>query len=164
MKKSPPPSPQQGMMLLEALFGILLFSIGIIALIGMQTNAAKQSIDGKFRSDASLLANELVGQMWATNRGPTATRTATLQANYNTANVVEGVCNASCPANFSNWINSVTSTLPGASSHVPTIAFTQVAGSTVGGVQNFTTQVTITMYWVVPGDTTVHQFITISQL
>jgi type IV pilus assembly protein PilV len=164
MKMTPPPSSQQGMMLLEALFGILLFSIGIIALIGMQTNAAKQSIDGKYRSDASLLASELVGQMWATSRGPAAGRTAALQASFNTANIVNGVCNAQCSPEFGNWVATVTTTLPNAASNLPTIQFVQVPGATVGGVQNFTTQVTVTMSWVVPGDATVHRFVSISQL
>lgn len=155
---------QQGIMLLEALFGILLFSIGIIALIGMQTNAAKQSIDGRFRSDASLLANELVGQMWATS-GPVATRTATLQANFDTSDIdTDGVCSSSCSAAFATWVTSVMATLPGASSHPPTIVFAQVPGATVGGVQRSTTQVTVTLSWVVPGDTVVHRFVSISQL
>jgi len=51
-------------MLLEALIGILIFSVGILALIGMQATAMRATIDAKYRSEASFLANEVIGRMW----------------------------------------------------------------------------------------------------
>ena len=55
-------------MLLEAFIAILIFSMGILAIVGMQASAVKTSADAKYRSEASLLANELIGQMWVSNR------------------------------------------------------------------------------------------------
>ena len=56
---------QRGVMLIEALIGILIFSIGILALLGMQAVAMSATIDAKYRSEASFLANEVIGVMWA---------------------------------------------------------------------------------------------------
>src|SRR3990172_12577409 len=63
-----PGTRQRGATLLEALIGILIFSIGILALVGMQALAIKHMSDAKYRSDAAFFANEIIGQMWV-NRG-----------------------------------------------------------------------------------------------
>ena len=55
---------QGGVILIEALIGILIFSIGILALIGMQAAAMKNTTDAKYRSEAAFLANQIIGQMW----------------------------------------------------------------------------------------------------
>jgi type IV pilus assembly protein PilV len=55
---------QQGVMLLEALVAILIFSIGIIAVMGMQAVSITQVSQSKYRTDASYLANQIIGQMW----------------------------------------------------------------------------------------------------
>ena len=55
---------QKGVMLIEALIAILLFSTGILAMIAMQGLAISYAADAKYRSDAAFLANELVGQIW----------------------------------------------------------------------------------------------------
>ena len=44
--------------------GILIFSIGVIALMGLQAASIKNVADSKYRADASFLANQLIGQMW----------------------------------------------------------------------------------------------------
>ena len=51
-------------MLIEALLAILIFSIGILAVVGMQSVAIKSVTDSKYRSEAAFLANELIAQMW----------------------------------------------------------------------------------------------------
>ena len=55
---------QGGVMLLEALVAILIFSIGIIAVMGMQAAAITSVTQSKFRTDASYLANQILGRMW----------------------------------------------------------------------------------------------------
>lgn len=55
---------QEGVMLLEALVAILIFSLGIIAVMGMQAVSIQQVSQSKFRTDASYLANQIIGQMW----------------------------------------------------------------------------------------------------
>jgi type IV pilus assembly protein PilV len=59
------PSNERGVMLIEALIGILIFSIGILALLGMQAVAMSTTIDAKYRSEAGFLANQIVGEMWS---------------------------------------------------------------------------------------------------
>jgi Tfp pilus assembly protein PilV len=56
---------QQGMMLLEALIALVVFSFGILALVGLQAAMLKNTGSSKYRSDASYIAQKLVGQMWA---------------------------------------------------------------------------------------------------
>ena len=55
---------QAGSSMLEALVAILIFSIGVIALMGLQAVSIKNVADSKYRADASFLANQLVGQLW----------------------------------------------------------------------------------------------------
>ncbi len=55
---------QRGVMLIEALVGILIFSVGILALIGMQGVAIKNTTDARYRSEAAFLASEIIGRMW----------------------------------------------------------------------------------------------------
>jgi type IV pilus assembly protein PilV len=57
-------STQAGVMLLEALVAILIFSIGIIAVMGMQAASIAQVTQSKFRTDASYLANQIIAAMW----------------------------------------------------------------------------------------------------
>ena len=55
---------QAGVMLLEALIAILVFSLGILSLVALQATSIKLVGDAKYRTDATLLANRLIGQMW----------------------------------------------------------------------------------------------------
>ncbi|HEY2627644.1 MAG TPA: prepilin-type cleavage/methylation domain-containing protein [Usitatibacter sp.] len=57
-------SLQQGVMLIEALVAILLFSLGVVAVMGMQAVSIEQVSQAKYRTDASYLANQIIGQMW----------------------------------------------------------------------------------------------------
>ena len=55
---------QEGVMLLEALVAILIFSVGVVAVMGMQAVSIEQVTQAKYRMDASYLANQIVGKMW----------------------------------------------------------------------------------------------------
>ena len=59
---------QAGVMLIEALIGILIFSIGILALLGMQGSAIKNTADARYRSEAAYFASQIVGQMWVDDK------------------------------------------------------------------------------------------------
>jgi type IV pilus assembly protein PilV len=54
-----------GFAMLEALVGLLIFSIGILGLVGVQVSMTKAQTNSKFRADAAALAGELVGSMWS---------------------------------------------------------------------------------------------------
>lgn len=66
-------------MLLEALIAILIFSVGILAIVALQAVSIKLAGDAKYRSDAALLAEEMLAQMWVSDRTP-----ATLNAMFGT--------------------------------------------------------------------------------
>lgn len=134
------PTEQKGVMLLEALIGILIFSIGILALIGMQGTAMRATIDAKYRSEASFLANEAIGAMWADRAN---------LAGYATSPLVP----ATCPgARSCNWLVRVRNTLPQASgSNAPTI---EISGQ----------QATVIVRWQRPGESTVSNHIAVAQI
>jgi len=55
---------QAGVMLIEALVAILLFSVGVVAVMGMQAVSIEQVSQAKYRTDASYLADQIIGKMW----------------------------------------------------------------------------------------------------
>ncbi|MDH6167926.1 type IV pilus assembly protein PilV [Variovorax boronicumulans] len=55
---------QSGIALLEVLVSILLFSLGILGLIGLQARAISLSTDAQDRNRAALLANDVASAMW----------------------------------------------------------------------------------------------------
>lgn len=133
---------QRGATLLEALIGILIFSVGILALVGMQALAIKHMSDAKYRSDAAFFANEIIGQMWV-NRGAGGANLPT----YAYAG------SGAPPAAINSWVTSIQSTLPGvtAAANLPIIT---VAGTTV----------TVRVRWQLPGGGDVHQHVTIAYI
>jgi type IV pilus assembly protein PilV len=114
-------SQQRGVTLLEALLGILLFSVGILAVVGIQAMAVRNVAESKYRMDASFLANQVVGEMW-TNR-----------SNLALYNYTSG----SPPAALTNWVGRVNASLPGTTANPPQV---NVNGTTV----------TITIFWQAP--------------
>src|SRR5450631_2255786 len=68
---------QTGAYLLEALIGILIFSFGILGIVGLQAQAIRITNDAEMRAEAIYLANSLISQMWTDNPTP-----AHLKASY----------------------------------------------------------------------------------
>ena len=130
---------QRGASLLEALIGILIFSIGILALVGMQALAIKHMSDAKYRSDAAFFANEIIGQMWV-NRGSLGS--------YAYAG------SGTPPAAIDNWVTSIQNALPGVTAAANTLPIINVAGTTV----------TVTVRWRLPGGSEVHRHITMAYI
>jgi type IV pilus assembly protein PilV len=64
MKSGQTLKSQAGVMLIEALVAILLFSVGVVAVMGMQAVSIEQVSQAKYRTDASYLADQIVGKMW----------------------------------------------------------------------------------------------------
>jgi type IV pilus assembly protein PilV len=56
-------STPRGMTLIEVLVSLLLFSLAILGLVGMQARATAISLDAEDRSRASMLANDLIATM-----------------------------------------------------------------------------------------------------
>ena len=125
-RRAAPLRGQAGMMLLEALLGILLFSIGILGLIGLQGVSIKNTTEARYRSEAAYLANQIVGRMWVDR---------TNLANY--ALTTGTTCNTGATTALQQWLCQVESTLPGITAAAPTRPTITVAADTV----------TVTLHW-----------------
>lgn len=147
--KTTSPRQQCGSSLLEALVAILIFSIGLIGLMGLQAVSIKNSSDAKFRADASYLANQIIGQMWVDR--------ANID-NYATGGtgVACSTGTASTNTKISNWLTQVSNALPGATSTIQQIAVTTPLTNT--------RQVKVTICWKAPQDTTTHNFVVTAQI
>lgn len=55
---------QDGLVLLEGLIAVVIFSFGVLAIIGMQAATVRASTDAKYRVDASFAVNQKIGQIW----------------------------------------------------------------------------------------------------
>jgi type IV pilus assembly protein PilV len=58
-------SRQRGGFLLEALVGILIFTLGVLGLLALQGRAIGYSSDAQYRGEAAYLANAYLSRMWA---------------------------------------------------------------------------------------------------
>lgn len=52
------------MVIIEAMIAILIFSMGVLAVVGLQAAMIKNTGDSKDRADASYVAQQMIGQMW----------------------------------------------------------------------------------------------------
>ena len=128
---------QSGVMLLEALIGILIFSLGILAMVSMQAVGIKLATDSRDRAEASNLASQLVGEMWLD-------RAALASYTYP---------GGTAPA-LANWITQVNAALPDAAANPPTVT---VGASPLGAAVG--TETTVTLRWKSPTEATVHQLV-----
>jgi type IV pilus assembly protein PilV len=58
---------QHGIALLECLMALLIFSFGLLGLLGLEARVMNISTDSEDRSRASLIASEIASQMWLNN-------------------------------------------------------------------------------------------------
>jgi len=65
---NPRRAAQRGGFLLEALVGILIFTLGVLGLLGLQGRAIGYSSDAQYRGEAAYLANAYIAKMWAEQR------------------------------------------------------------------------------------------------
>ena len=56
---------QGGATILEVLVSVLILSLGILALVGLQARSLTAAGDAKYRVEATNYADQIVGQMWA---------------------------------------------------------------------------------------------------
>lgn len=136
---------QGGVMLLEALLGLLIFSLGVLALVAMQSVSISNVSNAKYRVEAAFAAEEIMNYMWLSDPTP-----ATLQL---------GFANPGGNSPYlMNWVTRLQTPpygLPGAGNYPPTV----VIGAPVGCVaavapqtipSNCATPVTVTIRWKAP--------------
>lgn len=125
-------------MLLEVLVASLIFAIGVLGLVSLQTSMARAQTVSKFRGDAMFLANDLVGHLWG--------ESPTNRAQYNTAQ-----CGSF--TRCSDWLAKVASTLPGGVAAVAVVTDASVLGASSSAV-------TISVSWTTRDGTQTYNTIT----
>ena len=104
------PSGQRGFSLLEVLISVLIFSLGVLALVNLQATAVRLGTDARLRADATFLADQLFARMLISapaDAGLFAHRTT------NGATCTPSGAAASTPS-ATEWLTEVAQTLPGA--------------------------------------------------
>lgn len=128
---------QNGMAIVENMIAILIFAFGILGIVGLLAASMKNSASAKYRNDASMLANQIVGQMWTADKSNTA-----LKANFESPS----------GANFVTWKTGVTNLLPGVTANPPTV---EIDASNV---------TTVTVRWQSPGEAAPHNYVLIARI
>ena len=128
---------QTGMAILENMIAILIFSFGILGIVGLLAASMKNTASSKYRNDASMLANQIAGRMWTSDKSNTS-----LKTNFESPS----------GTNFVEWKTSVASVLPGVAANQPTI---QIDASNVA---------TVTVRWQAPGEAAAHNYVLIARI
>ena len=132
---------QDGSALLEALIAILIFSFGVLGLIGILAASVRATNDARYRAEAANLANALIGDMWAT-----------------AANELDPQFGTGGPKLVA-WQNYVATQLPSASgTNAPLVDLAQP------GLSSQSRSVVVTVFWQMPGETARHQVLVTAQI
>ena len=140
----------KGFTLLEVLVAMLIVAFGALGLVGLQAVSAKGATDARYRSEAEILINQLLGRMWVTDRVA-----ATMNTNFGSSGAGSG---------YTAWAADVGSTLPGVVAGTATAPVVTV-NATAGAVTEGT--VTVTVFWLAPSEaagTAAHSLTTVAQI
>lgn len=129
------PDNQRGVLLIEAMIGLIIFAIGVLAMIALQAKAIAIQADTQYRVEAANLADRMLGEITLrVNRtgGTQAAQTANIQASlaaFAHQPTTSGPCNftgtASGDADVQAWVNDIMTNpvtrLPGVSANMQQI-------------------------------------------
>ena len=108
---------QSGVLLIEVMIAILIFSFGLLGLAGLQANATQNSTNAEERIRASLLANDMVSMLWvkqSVNNTKTTAAISTAAASditaWQTQVAASGLPNAAGTVAFAGNLATVTIT------------------------------------------------------
>jgi type IV pilus assembly protein PilV len=140
---------QRGVMLIEALVAIAVFSIGVLGLIGLQSAAIKNTDEARQRAAAAFYANQIIGSMWADARASLPTYA------HNAAGSGCGSFSASPSANakVTDWVAAVQKDLDVVSG----VSMQQI-------MVDPNNVVAVTLCWKSRGESSYHFFTTAAQI
>jgi type IV pilus assembly protein PilV len=153
MRPNLPRTRQSGVSLLESLLAILIFSVGILALVALQSISVKATTESKFRADAAFLASQIIGRMW------------TDYAAFDTGQFAYNAGGANCAfaggggnAEVAAWVAAVQEALPGSNAGSMQILVTRNPG------QPDHNRVVVNICWQPPGADDWRRFGTVTQI
>jgi type IV pilus assembly protein PilV len=125
-KRSP---SSQGFVLIEVLIAGLIFTFGVLGIVGLQAQMTRSQTLSKYRADAVNLAQELVGVMWSSP-----------------SEVASFVSSCSGNTRCAPWQAKVERELPGATTNLQLdagLVTIEIVWPTVNGQQRYSTQTQI---------------------
>lgn len=128
-----------GSALVESLLALVVFSVGLVGLLALLAGTLLESGNASLRSEASLLAADLIARMWNGDRSSQA-----LQTRFGDPEADE----------YREWLQRVQSTLPGitAAANRPQLDI------------DADRRVTLTLRWQAPGDRRPHELVVHSMI
>lgn len=142
---------QTGSGLVEQLVALLLFSFGVLGLMSMQGTAINHASDAQYRTEASLLANQIIGIMWTDRSNLNA-----YQHNPTGGSKCAPTVAVTANTNALAWLNSFT-----------TVGASYLPGATTNAQQIFVDTdrtVRVTVCWKSPQDDGWHNYTVTSQI
>lgn len=129
---------QQGSALLEAMIAILIFSFGVLGIVGLQARMISSSSDARYRSEAGFFVNRLLSEIGAADR---------------TSLVTLAPFQSPGGARFLSWYDEIKNTdtaagllgLPGAVALPPTVVIAGANPNVTGLPTSY--DVTVTVFW-----------------
>lgn len=143
---------QRGVMLLEALISIAIFSIAVLGLIGLQSAAIRNAGEARQRAVAAFYANQIIGQMWS-DLANLASYQHYSGGDAPMTSKCEFSGNASEYAEVVTWVKALGQDLSGAAAK----GMQQISIG-AGNV------VRVTLCWQNPGESVYHWFTTVAQI
>jgi type IV pilus assembly protein PilV len=135
---------QTGSFILEALIAILIFSFGVLGIVGLQARSLKFTNDSQYRAEAVYHANSLLAKMWTGNATPTQ-----LAADYDQGGLGPGY------VTFRDTVAAPITGLPGATANPPLLKVNDAGDPPPPSKTSSTVHVII--YWQQPGQD-LHQY------
>lgn len=131
-------SRRVGSALIESLLAVLIFSVGLLSLLALLTATLKESDNARYRSEASLLATDLVSRMWSGERS-----LSSLRQRFDPL-----------ADEYQRWLERVQSTLPGVTNNknLPELLIDDER------------TITLTLRWQIPSDMQQHQLVVVTRL
>lgn len=150
---------QAGGFIIEVLVAMVIFSVGIVGLINMQSYANKTAAEASYRGEATMLVNDYINKMWAADRS----NSTAFISNFTAGGVAyqDWTWRGSAPdANTSSsnpTKGSVFYLLPNAKDKAPEVTILELAPQSPQCIINPTScprsyHVTVQVFWLAPSD------------
>ncbi|WP_295467940.1 type IV pilus modification protein PilV [uncultured Pseudomonas sp.] len=105
------PRRQNGATLIEVLVAMLILAIGLLGLAGLQTISVQSNQGAYFRSQATILANDIVDRMRA-NRVAALANRSSYSVSFPTSNGNNTIAGTVAQQDVNGWLNALALTLP----------------------------------------------------